>query len=131
MNTQSEKLTFGETIARARAEKRLSLKDTGKLIQKEGGGSISAQYIHDIEQDRRTPSPHVLKEIATALGLDPNYLAALAGLPLENMTKYLNENPEQAPAMAEAFARANRNGFTDWDNVAHDDQVTRRAGTGH
>jgi transcriptional regulator with XRE-family HTH domain len=109
--------SLGRVIAERRAHLALSLKDLGRLVHKEDGRGVSAQYLHDIERDRRTPSPHVLAELARALGVDPFYLAAVAGQCPTEVTLYLKEHPECGPAVAALFGRARATGFTDWDGV--------------
>ena len=115
MTTQ---FTLGHVIAERRAALALSLKDLGRLVQKEDGSGISAQYLHDIERDRRTPSPHVLEELAKALGADAHYLAAVAGQSPVEVTEYLRERPECGPQIAALFARARASGFADWDRIS-------------
>ena len=114
MNTQ---LTLGRVIAERRGALKLSLKDLGRLVHKEDGHGVSAQYLHDIERDRRTPSPNVLGELAKALGVDVHYLAAVAGQCPPEVTQYLRERPDCGPAVAALFARARATGFADWDGV--------------
>ena len=113
----SAQLTLGRVIAERRAALGLSLKDLGRLVHKEDGHGVSAQYLHDIERDRRTPSPHVLVELAKALGVDSHYLAAVAGQPPTEVTDYLRERPEAGPAVAALFSRARAAGFADWEHV--------------
>jgi transcriptional regulator with XRE-family HTH domain len=110
--------TLGQVIAQRRASLGLSLKDLGRLVQKEDGRGVSAQYLHDIERNRRTPSPHVLAGLARALGVDPYYLAAVAGQCPPEVTLYLREYPHSGPTVAALFARARSSGFADWDGVA-------------
>ena len=110
--------TLGQVIAERRAALQLSLKDLGRLVRKESGDGVSAQYLHDIERDRRTPSPHVLGELARALGVDVHYLAAVAGQCPPEVTSYLRERPETGPAIAAFFARARGTNFTDWEGLA-------------
>jgi transcriptional regulator with XRE-family HTH domain len=110
--------TLGQVIAERRARLQLSLKDLGRLVRKESGEGVSAQYLHDIERDRRTPSPHVLGELARALGVDVHYLAAVAGQCPPEVTTYLRERPEAGPAIAAFFARARATGFTDWETLS-------------
>jgi transcriptional regulator with XRE-family HTH domain len=110
--------TLGQVIAERRARLQLSLKDLGRLVRKESGEGVSAQYLHDIERDRRTPSPHVLGELARALGVDVHYLAAVAGQCPPEVTIYLRERPECGPAIAAFFARARQSGFSDWDGLS-------------
>lgn len=109
--------TLGNVISERRGALGLSLKDLGRLVRKEDGHGVSAQYLHDIERDRRTPSPHVLGELAKALGVDRHYLAAVAGQAPAELTEYLKERPEAGPALAGLFARARATGFADWDGV--------------
>lgn len=109
--------TLGRVIAERRATLALSLKDLGRIVHKEDGHGVSAQYLHDIERDRRTPSPHVLGELAKALGVDAHYLAAVAGQCPTEITQYLRERPDCGPAVAALFARARATGFADWDSI--------------
>ena len=110
--------TLGQVITERRVAVGLSLKDLGKLIQKEDGSQgVSYQYVHDIEHDRRAPSEYVLSEIARNLGVDPCYLAAVAGHPLSEVETYLKKFPEAAPAVAALFARATSSNFDKWSSV--------------
>ena len=73
-------MTFGEAITRARKDKRLSQKQVAAGTLKEDGRAISAQYLNDIEHDRRNPpSEHIVRQLANALDLDLDYLLFLAG----------------------------------------------------
>lgn len=119
--------SLGRVIAERRANLGLSLKDLGRIVHKEDGHGVSAQYLHDIERDRRTPSPHVLTELARALGVDPYYLAAVAGQCPPEVTTYLREHPECGPAVAAMFARARTSNFRDWDSVARSLQASASA----
>ena len=47
--------TFGTIISEARAAKGMSQKDLAAQLKKEDGAVISAQYLNDIEHDRRNP----------------------------------------------------------------------------
>lgn len=109
--------TLGQVITQHRNAMGLSLKDLGQQVRKEDGQGISAQYLHDIEKDRRMPSPQVLTELARALRLDPHYLAAVAGQPPTDLVAYLRERPDCGAAVAAFFARASATGFADWNNV--------------
>ena len=72
--------TFGGVIAAERKKAGLSQKQLAEAIQREEGGSISPQYLNDIEHDRRSPSSdHMIKEFARVLKLSENYLYYLAG----------------------------------------------------
>src|ERR1700736_6481540 len=72
--------TFGSYISQQRRARGLSQKQLAEKIRREEGGSISPQYLNDIEHDRRSPSSdHMIKEFARVLGLSENYLFYLAG----------------------------------------------------
>ena len=114
----TNQFTLGRVIAARRSTLGLSLKDLGRLVHKEDGHGVSAQYLHDIERDRRTPSPHVLSELAKALGVDGYYLAAVAGQCPTEITVYLHERPDAAASVAALFARTRATGFTDWDSIS-------------
>ena len=73
-------MTFGEAITQARKEKELSQKQVAAGTLKEDGQAISAQYLNDIEHDRRNPpSEFIVRQLADALDLDLDYLLFLAG----------------------------------------------------
>ena len=74
-------MTFGRAIVAARKAKALSQKDSAALIHKEDDeGSISPQYLNDIEHDRRSPtSDHLIRQFAQVLGEDEGYMFVLAG----------------------------------------------------
>lgn len=74
-------LTFGQAISKARKTLGLSQKELAtRVMKEEGGGSISAQYLNDIEHDRRSPtSDHLIRQFATVLEVDEGYLFVLAG----------------------------------------------------
>ena len=73
-------MTFGEAITRARKDKKLSQKQVAAGTLKEDGQGISAQYLNDIEHDRRNPpSEYIVRQLADALDLDLDYLLFLAG----------------------------------------------------
>lgn len=78
--TQAD-LSFGQTIARARRSKPLSQKELAAMIVKEEDGApISAQYLNDIEHNRRNPtSDHLIRQFAKALKLQEEILFFLAG----------------------------------------------------
>ena len=73
-------MTFGEAITRARKDKKLSQKQVAAGTLKEDGQAISAQYLNDIEHDRRNPpSEYIVRQLADALGLGPGLSALLGG----------------------------------------------------
>ena len=98
-------MTFGQIIARHRKEAGLSQRDLANLIMKEDGTPISAQYLNDIERDRRNPPPnHLLNQFAERLGLSREYLYFLAGeLPTD--IRKLQLDPKQVEDGFKAFRR--------------------------
>jgi transcriptional regulator with XRE-family HTH domain len=73
-------MTFGEAITKARKDKKLSQKQVAAGTRKEDGDAISAQYLNDIEHDRRNPPGEpIVRQLADALDLDLDYLLFLAG----------------------------------------------------
>lgn len=112
-----ETFTLGKVIAKQRAVLGLSLKDLANLTRKENGYPISAQYLHDVEKDRRTPSPHVLGELAKSIRVDVVYLRATMGQAPDEVAVYLKEHPDVATNIAGLFARARTVNFTDWNGV--------------
>ena len=73
--------TLGQAIIAARKLRGMSQKDLAAAVQKvDGTGSISPQYLNDIEHDRRSPtSDELIKEIARALDQNPDDFFVLAG----------------------------------------------------
>ncbi|MEZ4271052.1 MAG: helix-turn-helix transcriptional regulator [Myxococcota bacterium] len=80
--------TFGKAISDARKAKQWSLKDLAAKVKREDEGTISPQYLNDIEHDRRSPSSDwLVKQFAKALGLDTDWLYYLAGRFPEDVRK--------------------------------------------
>jgi transcriptional regulator with XRE-family HTH domain len=99
-------MSFGATIVEARKSVRLSQKDLAAQIKKEDGMPISAQYLNDIERDRRNPpSDYIIQQFADVLGLPREYLAFLAG---EYPNDLLNITPTPTPEKIEAAFQAFR-----------------------
>lgn len=113
-----DRKTLGKVISERRQVLGLSLKDLGRLVYKEDSTGVSARYIHDIERDRRVPAPHVLGQMAKALGVDALYLEAVIGRPPFEIVLYLKAHPESGASVAALFARAHDAGFVAWDDVA-------------
>lgn len=88
--------SFGEVVAERRKEKLISQKKLAETIMKEGGDSISQQYLSDIEHGRRVPtSDHLIHQFAEALDLEPDYLATLAGELPEDVREASTEKEEE------------------------------------
>lgn len=79
--------SLGETVQAARVRADLSLRDLAKMI------AVSPSYLSDIENDRRTPSEEVLKELAKQLQIDFDDAMALAGRFGEKADRYLKRQP--------------------------------------
>lgn len=72
--------TLGRTIADARKELKLSQKELAAKIKREDeDGSITPQYLNDIEHDRRVPTSFLIGKFSTVLKIDADYLHFLAG----------------------------------------------------
>jgi transcriptional regulator with XRE-family HTH domain len=97
--------TFGRYINDVRKKLGLSQKELAELIEREEGGSISPQYLNDIEHDRRSPSSdHIIKQFADALKVSVNYLYYLAGRVPEDARR-ANMAPDQVDEWVAAFRR--------------------------
>ena len=98
-------MTFGEAITQARKDKRLSQREVAAKTLKEDGAAISAQYLNDIEHDRRNPpNEHIIRQLASILGLEEDYLFFLAGrLPSDVLE--ISQNSENISNAMKAFRR--------------------------
>jgi transcriptional regulator with XRE-family HTH domain len=71
-------LTFGKIILAARKKKGLILRECAALIIKEDNTPITFQYLNELENDRRTPSEHIIKQISSVLDIPVEYLYVYA-----------------------------------------------------
>ena len=70
------------------------------VMKDDGSGPISAPYLNDIEHDRRRPtSDNLIRELAKATRLDPDYLFVLAG----KIPDEVRQNVWDGDAVASAF----------------------------
>ena len=98
-------MTFGEAITQARKDKKLSQKEVAAVTLKEDGGVISAQYLNDIEHDRRNPpSEYIIRQLATTLDLEVDYLFFLAGRLPSDVLELSRDREDISQAM-KAFRR--------------------------
>jgi transcriptional regulator with XRE-family HTH domain len=98
-------VTFGQYISAERKKISLSQKDLAQRIHKEDGQPISAQYLNDIEHDRRSPgSDYLIEQFAKALKLDKDYLYYLAGEFPADLREHASE--ERIVGAIKAFRRA-------------------------
>ncbi len=71
----------------------MSQRQLAAAIKREDGAPISGAYLNDIEHDRRSPSPELVRQFAHILKLDVDYLAYLAGrFPHDRSLKGLPED---------------------------------------
>lgn len=89
----AEGVTFGQAISKARRALGLSQKELAtRVMKEEDGGSISPQYLNDIEHDRRSPtSDHLIRQFATVLVVDEGYLFVLAGKIPDELRRAAND----------------------------------------
>jgi transcriptional regulator with XRE-family HTH domain len=70
---------FGDYITARRKALKLTQKDLAPRIRKSDGSAISAQYLSDVEQERRpAPTDAVLEHLAQVLKVPPDVLYFLA-----------------------------------------------------
>ena len=104
-------MTFGQAVAEARKENKLSQKQLASMILKEDGTPISPQYLNDIERDRRNPpGEFFIGQFAKVLGIPEEYFFFLAN---EIPPKYRSSSPNTPAQVQEAFrafARSYRKG---------------------
>jgi transcriptional regulator with XRE-family HTH domain len=90
-------MPFGQIIIDARKRMGISQKELAERIKKEDGQAISAQYLNDIEHDRRNPpSEDLIAQLATELKLSKNYLLAAAGTLPDELKQLVNDSSPQA-----------------------------------
>lgn len=102
----SDGMTFGLAISKARKALGLSQKElAARVMKEEGGGSISPQYLNDIEHDRRSPSSgRLIRQFSGILNIPEDYLYALAGR-LPDDLRPDTSDPEKVVAAFMSFRR--------------------------
>lgn len=101
-------MALGAMIIDARKNNALSQKDLASRIKKEDGAPISAQYLNDIERDRRNPpSDYILQQLADVLGLSKEHLFFLVGrYPSDILNlREINPSSQQVEAAFRAFRK--------------------------
>jgi len=98
-------MPLGETISAARKKRGYSQKELAENLMKDEGGAISAQYLNDIEHDRRQPSSEsLLRRLAEVLEIPIEVLLYQVGrLPADVQGQ--NASPERIQAAYQAFRR--------------------------
>lgn len=99
--------TFGKIISDRRKELGLSQKDVAARIKKEDGRPISAQYLNDIEHDRRNPpSEFLIEQLARELNFEKDFLCIVAGtVPHDIQDALMNAGPQKAEQVVRVFRR--------------------------
>jgi transcriptional regulator with XRE-family HTH domain len=99
--------TFGTIISEARRAAGLSQKELAAKVKKEDGQPISAQYLNDIEHDRRNPpSEFLIAQFATLLKLDKDVLILAAGMIPQDLQKLAASQPEKMGQAFKVFRKA-------------------------
>jgi transcriptional regulator with XRE-family HTH domain len=99
--------TFGTIISAARRAEGLSQKELAAKIKKEDGQVISAQYLNDIEHDRRNPpSEYLIVQFAALLKLDKDVLIMAAGMIPQDLQKLAATQPQKMEEAFKAFRKA-------------------------
>lgn len=104
-------MTFGQAIATARKKKLLSQRQLSSMVLKEDGNPISAQYLNDIERDRRNPpGEYFISQFAKILETPEEYFFFLAHQIPPKYRQDAPGNPARIQKAFEAFARSYRRG---------------------
>jgi transcriptional regulator with XRE-family HTH domain len=100
--------TFGQLISQRRKALGLSQKEfASRIKKKQDGESISAQYLNDIEHDRRNPpSEFLIEQFAHELKLKANVLCLASGtLPQDAQQEVTGSRPDVVERAYLAFRR--------------------------
>ena len=102
-----EPRTFGTYISQMRKQQGISQKVLAEMIQREEGGTISPQYLNDIEHDRRgPPAPDFVAQLAEVLEVPIEVLQYYAGrLPAEAQRERQDPSHDRIVAAYRAFRR--------------------------
>jgi len=110
--------TLGQLLQQARKAQRFSLRQAAAQIAREDGQPISASYLHDLEHDRRKPSPHLLRELAVVLQIPYDTLLTTAQQAEAILQAYLDELPEAEASLSWLLLLARQYRFAGWERVA-------------
>ena len=100
-------ITFGTIISDARRAAGLSQEELAAKVKKEDSQPISAQYLNDIEHDRRNPpSDFLIAQFATLLKLDKDVLCLAAGTIPQDLQKMAANQPDKVEQAFKAFRKA-------------------------
>lgn len=112
MTKSEHTLRFAAVIAGARHKRGMSQAALAKLILREDGVPITAQYIGDIELGKRLGSDHIISEMARELDLSSDYLYFVAGRIPPDLRQ-----PDASPARIIAACAAMRQVLQQQDNL--------------
>jgi transcriptional regulator with XRE-family HTH domain len=109
--------TLGHVLSQARSLLGLSLRQAAARLHHADNRPISPRYLHMLEQDRRRPSLHLTRQLASMFALDEAFLIAAAHQTDALLRRYLQTRPECEWALAEMVLRAEERGFVAWERV--------------
>jgi transcriptional regulator with XRE-family HTH domain len=99
--------TFGTMVAEARRAIGMSQKELASKVKKEDGQPISAQYLNDVERDRRNPpSEFLIGQIADVLKVSKDLLCLAAGTISNDLMKMATSQPQRVEEAFKAFRKA-------------------------
>lgn len=103
----TQQKTLGQTIADARKGMKFSQKELAAKIKREdeADGSITPQYLNDIEHDRRVPSSFLIGQFSAVLKIDDDYMHFLAGRVPDDLRRLSVDHKQFASSMV-AFRRS-------------------------
>ncbi len=88
----SNKETLGSKINAIRAEKRIGVRELSRMVD------VSAMHISNIEKDKSSASPELIKKIAKALETDADELLALADQVDPSVVDVINAQHDVVPS---------------------------------
>lgn len=98
--------SFGQLLRQGRLAKGLSQKDLAGKLRKADGGSLSPQYLNDIEHDRRNaPSSDVIQQLAKLLDLSEDRLMVAANRLPDDIRELGLKKPEILEQVFREFRR--------------------------
>ncbi len=101
--------SFGTFIRDARQAKGLTQKDLASKLRKSDGSPLSAQYLNDIEHDRRNPpGPDILRQLARHLELSEDQLFLAADRIPEDLREIGLKRPDLLESVRREFRRRTR-----------------------
>ena len=89
-------MNFGELVNKLRTEKRLSVRELGRLVD------VSAMHISNIEKGKSNASPEIVKRIAAALDANADELLQASNQVDPEVVGVINSNPKAIPSFLRA-----------------------------